>query len=96
MTLRNERATARRRVRFFGDVQGVGFRYTTCAVVREFEIDGYVRNRSDGSVELLAEGTPGEIERFLISLRDRLGGHIEREEAFEEPPTGEFGGFGIR
>ncbi len=96
MTFHNERSTIRRRIRFFGGVQGVGFRYTSCAVARGFDIGGCVRNRSDGSVELLAEGEPREIERFLISLRDRLGGHIEREEASEEPPTGEFDGFGTR
>ncbi len=86
----------RRRVRFFGNVQGVGFRITACSVASGFDVTGYVRNCTDGSVELVAEGTAGVVERFHGKLRDRMGEHIEREEAFEEPPTGEFGNFGIR
>jgi acylphosphatase len=86
----------RYRIHFFGNVQGVGFRYTTCSVARGFEVTGFVRNCSNGSVELVIEGQPGEIERFLASLRDRMGEHIEREEIVTELASGEFGGFGIR
>ncbi len=85
-----------RRIHFFGNVQGVGFRYTTCSVARGFDVTGFVRNRRDGDVELIVEGKSKKIERFLDALRDRMGGYIEREEAFDEPATGEFGGFGIR
>jgi len=86
----------RQRIHFFGNVQGVGFRYTTCSVARGFEVTGFVRNCSNGSVELVAEGESAEIERFLESLRDRMGEHIEREESVVEGASGEFGGFGIR
>ncbi len=54
------------RVRIEGRVQGVGFRYW---VVREAEnagIDGWVRNRRDGSVEALFSGDE-EIVRRMIS-----------------------------
>jgi acylphosphatase len=84
------------RIHFFGNVQGVGFRYTTCSAARGFEVTGFVRNCSNGSVELVAEGESAEIERFLESLRDRMGEHIEREESVMEVASGEFGGFGIR
>jgi len=86
----------RQRILFFGNVQGVGFRYTTCSVARGFEVTGFVRNCPNRSVELVAEGEPKEIERFLDTLRDQMSGHIVREEVFEEPATDEFGGFGIR
>jgi acylphosphatase len=84
------------RIHFFGNVQGVGFRYTTCSVARGFEVTGFVRNRPNGSVELVVEGESDEIERFLESLRDRMSGHIEREEIVTESTSGAFIGFGIR
>ncbi len=86
----------RKTIHFFGAVQGVGFRYTTCGVARGFGVTGYVRNLRDGSVELVVEGDGREVERFLEALRDRMGGHIAREEMLEGPPTGEFAGFSIR
>jgi len=86
----------RRRILFFGNVQGVGFRYTTCSVARGFDVTGFVRNCLNRSVELVVEGEAEEIERFLDALRDRMSGYIEREETNEGPATGEFGGFLIR
>jgi len=86
----------RKTIHFFGNVQGVGFRYTTRSTATGFEVSGYVRNLSNGSVELVAEGNNAEIERFLEMLRNRMSGHIDREEERESPATGEFSGFGVR
>jgi len=86
----------RHRILFFGNVQGVGFRYTTSSVARGCDVTGFVRNCPNGSVELVAEGKLGEIKRFLELLRDRMGDHIEREEINAEPASGEFSVFGIR
>jgi acylphosphatase len=86
----------RKTIHFFGNVQGVGFRYTTCSAVSGFNVSGFVRNLRNGSVELVVEGDVAEIERFLGALRDRMGGHIDREETVEASATGEFDGFGIR
>lgn len=62
-------------VRIFvrGRVQGVGFRDWTVWKARALELAGWVRNRSDDSVEMLASGDPGSIERLI-------------EEAHEGPP----------
>ena len=86
----------RKTIHFFGSVQGVGFRYTTCSVAGGFEVSGYVRNLSNGSVELVAEGNAEEINRFFERLSDLMKGHIDREEMTETPATGEFVSFGIR
>ena len=39
-----------------GRVQGVGYRAACCAKAGELGLGGWVRNRSDGSVEVQAEG----------------------------------------
>jgi acylphosphatase len=67
-----------RRCQFYGRVQGVGFRYTTAGLARDYGIRGYVRNRSDGSVELVAQGPPGDIERLLTQLGEHFGRSIEQ------------------
>jgi hypothetical protein len=53
---------ARVRVRVQGRVQGVGFRYFALQHARRLGVRGYVRNCSDGSVEVLAEGDRTALE----------------------------------
>ena len=57
-------------VYFTGHVQGVGFRYATLQVAKEFEVTGFVRNLPDGRVHLEVEGEKPEIEAFLRGLAD--------------------------
>jgi acylphosphatase len=46
-------------------VQGVSYRASTAGEARRLGITGWVRNRSDGSVELEAEGPDDRIATFL-------------------------------
>ena len=48
--------TARRRWRFYGSVQGVGFRYYARAAALHLGLTGWVANNWDGSVTLEAQG----------------------------------------
>jgi acylphosphatase len=48
-----------------GRVQGVGFRYATEQRARSLGLHGWVRNRSDGSVEALFEGGRDRVESML-------------------------------
>ena len=52
-----------------GKVQGVGFRAYTEMQAKALKLDGWVRNRSDGTVEAMLSGDKAVIERMLIALR---------------------------
>ena len=52
-----------------GDVQGVGFRYFLVQAARPIGLRGWVRNRPDGSVELVAEGGRADLDALLGAAR---------------------------
>ena len=54
-----------RRVVVHGRVQGVGYRDAAVQAAFALNVKGWVRNRSDGTVEAHAQGTPDAVERFL-------------------------------
>ncbi|MBX7071716.1 MAG: acylphosphatase [Pirellulales bacterium] len=87
--------TERRRVLYYGRVQGVGFRYTAQRLAGRFAVTGFVRNLPAGNVELVAEGVPLEIERFLSAVREQMSDGIQSEQAATSDATGEFRGFEI-
>ncbi|MBP7933511.1 MAG: acylphosphatase [Phycisphaerae bacterium] len=91
-----EPARCRRTVHYSGHVQGVGFRYTTERLARRYEVGGFVRNLSDGRVEVVVEGTPAEVGAFLADLDETMVEYIRGRQLAESPGTGEFRGFGIR
>ena len=81
---------------FSGRVQGVGFRYTTLQVAKEFEVSGYVRNLPDGRVQVEAEGRPDELKSFVEAVQERMHGFIRKTEQKTTLATGEFKGFLIK
>lgn len=83
-------------VYFTGHVQGVGFRYNTLQVAKEYEVTGFVRNLADGRVHLEAEGACGEIEAFLKGIAEAMPGHIRKVERSSEHRPPQFQGFVIR
>jgi len=58
------------RLRIRGRVQGVGFRAFVYREARLLAIDGWVRNRRDGSVEALVWGEDEVIDGFLSRVRE--------------------------
>lgn len=48
-----------------GVVQGVGFRYYTLDQANARNLTGWVKNRSDGSVEAMIEGADDDVESML-------------------------------
>lgn len=53
----------------YGRVQGVGFRYFTWREAEKLGICGTVRNRQDGSVEVIAQGTDEQMAKFTQWLQ---------------------------
>ncbi|ARI77330.1 acylphosphatase [Halobacillus mangrovi] len=53
-----------------GRVQGVGFRATTKQIAEQLELKGWVKNKSDGSVEIEAEGDPASLKEFVDQLNE--------------------------
>ncbi len=53
-----------------GRVQGVGYRYFVLRQADALGVSGYARNRSDGSVEVVAEGSDAALADFEARLRE--------------------------
>ena len=53
------------RVHVHGFVQGIGFRDFLVMAAQQNKLDGWVRNRSDGSVEALVSGPTKAVENFV-------------------------------
>ncbi|WP_199611711.1 acylphosphatase [Flocculibacter collagenilyticus] len=51
-----------------GKVQGVWFRVSTQKVAQQLNLTGYAKNLDDGSVEVVATGTPEDVEQLLLYL----------------------------
>ncbi len=69
------------RVRYEGDVQGVGFRYLARRIAQQLNVTGGAENLPDGSVQVVAEGPEDLLQRFLLHIRvSRLGANIRNEQ----------------
>jgi acylphosphatase len=86
----------RREVIFRGQVQGVGFRYTTRQVTARFPVVGFVRNQPDGTVQLVVEGEPAELDRLIQTVAAEFEGYITDQTSHVSSATGEFSHFSIR
>ena len=83
------------RVIFQGRVQGVGFRYTTNRIAKRHAVTGFVRNLSDGTVELFACGEESARRQFVDDVREHFATNITAAEE-ESADAERFAGFDIR
>ena len=58
----------RRRIVFYGRVQGVGFRWTARSAADSAGCTGWVKNEYDGSVTMEIQGTGEQIDRVILLL----------------------------
>jgi acylphosphatase len=84
-----------RTIFFSGNVQGVGFRWTARRVSSSYKVYGYVKNLSDGRVELFCEGEKEELNNFLNKLRSEMRYNIKNEQISKGAATGRYSSFSI-
>ena len=85
------------RVFYEGNVQGVGFRWSVQHIAKGFDVTGWVRNLSNGRVELQVSGEEDEVREFLEGIEQSdLRALIRKrtENKLEKPVTAR--GFEIR
>jgi DNA ligase D-like protein (predicted 3'-phosphoesterase) len=68
-----------------GGVEGIGFRDATVRRARELGVGGWVKNHSDGTVQVHAEGAGPAVEQLLAFLR--IGPSHARVDTIEAEPT---------
>ena len=80
-----------------GWVQGIGYRYFVVNNALALGLRGYTRNQSDGSVEVLAQGTRSALERLLTMLQQGPSAAEVSEERIQwGQPTEHLSGFHVR
>lgn len=78
-----------------GHVQGVGFRMSMARKAAELGLEGWVRNRRDGTVEALVQGEPDAVAAMIAwARRGPRSARVDRVEV--EPAEGEVDGFEMR
>ena len=64
-----------------GRVQGVGFRWFVQREAAELGLRGWVRNTDDGHVEVLAAGSPEQMQELVLALhRGTRGSRVDKVE----------------
>ncbi len=91
--------TGKKRVHLIihGRVQGVWFRASTQEVARRLGIQGWVRNRRDGTVEVLAEGDEAKIEELVAWCHEGPPGAVViRVDRTDHVYQGDMKGFEVK
>ena len=80
-----------------GRVQGVCFRMYTRMEAGRMGVTGWVRNRADGTVEVMAEGEENALDEFIAwCAHGPDEARVDRITKEFSEATGEFSGFQIR
>ncbi len=75
----------------------MGFRFHVLEAARVENVQGWVRNLPDGSVEALVEGDREAVTRMERRIRrGPPAARVENVEIFDDVPTGRFDGFSVR
>ena len=76
----------RRHIAFYGDVQGVGFRWRARHAAGRWGCTGWCRNEWDGSVTMEIQGAPDAIDAVIRGIGEGAFVSIERMESVTLPP----------
>jgi acylphosphatase len=83
-------------IKVTGKVQNVGFRYYTRKTANDLFISGYVRNQSDGSVYIEAEGDEQNMAQFISWCQVGPSWARVEDVDIQEQPLQQFQGFMVR
>jgi acylphosphatase len=80
---------------FVGRVQGVGFRFTAYNIANRYHLTGLVRNLLDGTVEMVAQGPPDDIDACVRDINNAFARYIRETKIEEVPPNPQYADFKI-
>ena len=80
---------------YFGNVQGVGFRFTAQRLAEGLDIKGWVKNLPEGVVQLVAEGSEDNLNKLLDQLKTHFKNDIEDAQINWQEPAEKFSEFNI-
>lgn len=78
-----------------GSVQGVGFRAIVVQLADHLKLFGFVRNLSDGTVEICAQGSKAVLDELLEALRKKFGRNIQDIQTDFQPANEIYSNFQI-
>lgn len=79
-----------------GEVQGVGYRFFSQRAAARHQVLGHVRNCPDGTVEVVAEGSPSDVEEFKKDLvTGPQWSRVDQVEEINLEPTGLYANFRV-
>jgi len=84
-----------KKIVFSGRVQGVGFRYTAQRMAQQYELVGFVRNLSNGGVEMFAQGDQRDVNNCIADIERHFEGHISNTHTEDMTLTGAYDRFFI-
>ena len=83
-------------VYYSGSVQGVGFRWAAHSIANRLMLSGWVKNLSDGRVEVMAEGEESSLKDLLNEIREKMNYTHFHESISWSEASHEFHGFDIK
>ncbi len=85
------------KAKIYGLVQGVGYRWFALDEAKKLGIVGYTRNMFDGTVEIDAQGDPGNMDKYLKKLHIGPGmGKVSKIELEHIGAKSDYSDFGVR
>ena len=91
-----KRKRVRKYIRFYGQVQAVGFRWTAMQAARLYGVTGWVRNEYDDSVSMEIQGTERQIDDVIAAIERGTYIVIERMEVKKLETVEDERGFRVR
>ena len=63
----------------------MGFRFTAFNTANRYNLLGYVRNLPDGTVEMIVQGQPQDIDDCIRDIKQSFGGYVKQTKAEQIP-----------